>query len=358
VSLLGQVLAAIPDVSFSILKNPDNEAIQTELQKEPHVIHYLGHGTSSQLVLVDKDNHVKLINDQEFGALFLGRRSVRLVVLNACASAQAGNGSLFSGMGPALVKAGVPAVVAMQYPTVQLQTASRFSRALYRALASGRQVDAAVNEGRNLLASDSMTTRDWSTPVLYLGTRSRRILDFQSDNQEVVEKAWETMRFAAEQSGSLPALTQLSQRFQALAEKHRTLRLLRETDNQLQDFRAASSHVYSLLAKAQGNPAALPFSDISSAWAALKQDQWQKLRAFVEAHKETREADWYVRLREKHATIDALIERIALGDLQKELNSHKELLAYIEAQVTQQLGNTIADLVSFSDQTLPLLSTA
>ena len=357
VDFLTQVLTAVPEVSVSLLKNPDNEAIQTELQKEPHVIHFLGHGTSSQLALIDKDDHIRLINDQEFGALFLGRRSVRLVVLNACASSQAADGGLFSGIGPALVRAGVPAVVAMQYPTVQLDTASKFSRALYRALVNGRQVDAAVNEGRNLIASDSLQSRDWSTPVLYLGTRSRRILDFQTDNQEVVEKAWETVRFAAEQSGGLAALTQLSQRFRALAEKHRALRVILEANNRLQDFRQASSRVDELLAQARGNPGAVPFAAIKPAWMTLKQNQWQRLRAFLDAHEETREDEWYGQLVEKHAAIDTAIARIALGDLQTELISHKELLAYIEAEVNQQLSDTIGDLISFSDQTLPLLST-
>ena len=357
VGLLTQVLAVLPDVSFSILKNPDNEAIQTELQKEPHVIHFLGHGTSSQLALIGKDDQIRLINDQEFGALFLGRRSVRLVVLNACASSQTADGSLFSGIGPALVKAGVPAVVAMQYPTVQLETASKFSRALYRALVSGRQVDVAVNEGRNLIASDSLQTRDWSTPVLYLGTRSRRILDFQTDNQEVVENAWETVRSAAEQSGALAAVTQLSQRFKALAEQHRGLRVILETKNRLQDFRAATSRLDDLVAEAHGNPIDIKFPDAKAAWRALKENQWQQLRAFLDAHEETRNLEWYVRLVDKHAAIDTAIDRIALWDLQTQLISHKELLAYIEAHVNQELSDTIGDLISFSDQTLPLLST-
>jgi hypothetical protein len=54
------------------------------------------------------------INEQEFAQLVSGRRSLRLVVLNACHSAQSEAGGIFAGIGPALVRQRMPAVVAMQ----------------------------------------------------------------------------------------------------------------------------------------------------------------------------------------------------------------------------------------------------
>jgi hypothetical protein len=343
------------DVSYRLLKNPSAEEIQTELRSDPHVIHFLGHGTSNQLALIGKDDEVALINDVQFGNLFRGRRSLRLVVLNACNSSQAAGG-LFSGIGPALVRAGLPAVVAMQYPTVQLETAGKFSRTMYNALANGLPVDVAVNEGRNLLAAGP-DNRDWSTPVLYLGTRSGRILDFPGQNKEVVENAWGALRVAAQESGSVAAITQLSQRFTALSEKHRTLRVMLETYYHLRDFRASCAQLYDLVARAHGDPAKVPFADIKPEWTNITENQWQQFSAFLQVHEETTTADWHTQLLEKHVAINTAIARIALGDLQTELNSYKELLARTEAQLRQRLEDAVADLVSFSDQTLPLLST-
>jgi hypothetical protein len=60
----------------------------------------------------------------------------------------------------------------MQYNAVTMDTASRFSQALYVALANGIPVDFAVNEARQQIsAGNLLKQRDWSTPVLYMGTR-------------------------------------------------------------------------------------------------------------------------------------------------------------------------------------------
>ncbi len=58
----------------------------------------------------------------------------------------------------------------MQYPTVQVGTASMFSRELYGALGRGREIDIAVNTGRRAVAGRHLDSRDWSAPVLYVGT--------------------------------------------------------------------------------------------------------------------------------------------------------------------------------------------
>ena len=121
------------------------------------------------------------IADVEFAMAFRGRRSLRLLVLTACATSQAPLGTLFEGVGPSLIRAGLPAVVAMQYPTVQLETAGLFSAAFYGALAKGVALDVAVNEARQSIASGPLLdSRDWSTPVLYMGTRTGQILNLAS----------------------------------------------------------------------------------------------------------------------------------------------------------------------------------
>ena len=162
VARLEAALTALRDsgmpVEHRVLRNVTLPQIkQALLQQEYHVLHFLGHGEPGKLLLIKDDQQTAApIGDQEFAELFLGRRSLRLVVLTACSSSQVVDGSLFSGIGPALVQKRVPAVVAMQYPSVYQDTASQFSQAFYGALAGGRPVDVAVNEARNTLSAGSL----------------------------------------------------------------------------------------------------------------------------------------------------------------------------------------------------------
>src|SRR5262249_41167625 len=70
----------------------------------------------------------------------------------------------------ALTRAGVPAVLGMQY-TVRDPNAISFSQRFYRALAAGQPIDAAVSDGRLAIFNRSSNDeRDWGGPVLYLRT--------------------------------------------------------------------------------------------------------------------------------------------------------------------------------------------
>jgi CHAT domain-containing protein len=67
------------------------------------------------LAFEDEHGDADLISGRTLGTLFKNT-SARLAVLNACQSAQnAQNAQAFTGVGPALVDAGLPAVVAMQF---------------------------------------------------------------------------------------------------------------------------------------------------------------------------------------------------------------------------------------------------
>lgn len=89
--------------------------------------------------------------------------TVRVAVLSACRSGEVRGETLFGGVGPALIQAGVPAVVAMQVP-VTVQAATRFMRGFYGALARFESLPAAVTSGRRRL----FRGREWFIPALYL----------------------------------------------------------------------------------------------------------------------------------------------------------------------------------------------
>ena len=117
------------------------------------------------------------ISAEDVAQTLLGRPGIRAMVLSACRSGERGAGSLYHGVGPALVQKRVPCVVAMQYPSVLNSTAGEFCRVFYRELKAGKPVDIAVNLARQALSVLSLADRDWSTPVIFLGARSYRILD-------------------------------------------------------------------------------------------------------------------------------------------------------------------------------------
>jgi hypothetical protein len=138
----------------------------------PHVLHFAGHGAYAET--------------ERQGALFLGRRTgdgsavpdvvgtaelgllvdgstVRFALLNACQTGQAAGG-----VAQALVREALPAALGMQ-SNVPDSAAAAFAGAFYRALADGWPVDAAVVEGRKLLALEvGINSPRWAMPVLYM----------------------------------------------------------------------------------------------------------------------------------------------------------------------------------------------
>jgi hypothetical protein len=97
----------------------------------------------------------------------------RLVVLNACNTARAAGGEggggdvFYRGLGSSLIQAGVPAVVGMQSP-IRDEAAVAFAQELYRRLADGWPVDAAVAEGRHALYLATPGSLDWAAPVVLM----------------------------------------------------------------------------------------------------------------------------------------------------------------------------------------------
>ncbi len=176
---------AVLDVAETLAAGPYN------------ILHFIGHGQ----VLEESDGllHGSLrfntplrqaggaagedwVSDTRLRMLLGPYSSLRLVILNACHGAEVTGrdeeGS-FIGLGPALLKAGVPAVVAMQYP-IQDNIAVRFAEVLYRRLTEGSwagQIDAAVSLARNACFVQFPDSRGFATPVLYLRSQDGMIFE-------------------------------------------------------------------------------------------------------------------------------------------------------------------------------------
>lgn len=170
---LEEVWGKHSEVSVRVLR-ATSENLRIATLEEAHVIHFMGHGLVNDdegaLVFEDLDGNAELKSAQVLARLLNTSKNTRLVVLNACSSGElptSGACSGFQSVAPALVRAGVPAVVAMTAPIADF-AALTFSGALYRRLAVGDAVDVAVTEGRLAIYADHDSSCEWAVPALYL----------------------------------------------------------------------------------------------------------------------------------------------------------------------------------------------
>jgi len=150
-----------------------DQALQTA---EWHVLHFVGHGSSDTeggfLILENGQRSSRPIDHLRLSK-FLGHPSLRLVVLNACYGGLPGSSDPFSGVAQALLRKGIPAVVAMQQP-VSDRAAIALAEELYDGIAKGLPLDAALLKARARLYRDF--DAEWAIPVLYLNAPSGEIL--------------------------------------------------------------------------------------------------------------------------------------------------------------------------------------
>lgn len=109
----------------------------------------------------------------------LQSKRVGLVILSACQSAMVGGDDPLASVAPRLIRAGIPAVLAMTQ-SVLVPTTRELSRHLYRALARGDSIGEALDEARGALHFNPkrgerrrdggivpLKLADWFVPALY-----------------------------------------------------------------------------------------------------------------------------------------------------------------------------------------------
>jgi hypothetical protein len=151
------------------LAGATRDALLPALRRGVDIWHYLGHGEESRLLFVDAAGRVAPVDAGELGQVLAGE-GVRLAVLNAC-QAGIGGGQAASVAG-ALLRAGIPAVVAMQAP-ISVDAALAFAAAFYDAIAVGQGVDRALTAGRKAIWG--VGTSEWWIPALFMRTADGRL---------------------------------------------------------------------------------------------------------------------------------------------------------------------------------------
>ncbi len=175
-----------PDAEVEVLADTRLEELRARLRDGSfQVLHFMGHGDFDEvtgegcLLFSGPDGGRRPVSGRLLAETLRGIPSLRLVVLNACESARfprrAGLDP-YSGVAAALVAAGLPSVLAMQFP-ISDRAAIEFSSAFYSALAAGDQVDAAVAEGRLAIHRAEEVSLEWATPVLFTRVVDAAILE-------------------------------------------------------------------------------------------------------------------------------------------------------------------------------------
>lgn len=173
-----RITAALSDlvdsglVDLAISERATGIGLLNDLRRGVHIWHFIGHGVfnplsaNGSLAFENESGDTDLIDAKRLRIL-LEENSVRLAILNACETGRFSLDPLL-GIAPALVRAGIPAVVATQFNFPDT-SAVEFSSMFYRALADGYPVDACVSEGRKAVITRlGLSQPDWAIPVLYM----------------------------------------------------------------------------------------------------------------------------------------------------------------------------------------------
>lgn len=174
-------------VELTFLPPPvTSSSLSRALNDGCHILHIVGHGQfymdrdtgvqETLLYLEDEGHRAVPVNEQQFAEMLRrrGQGAPKFIFMASCDTAKrptkrkaetASNlHNVFRGFAPELIRAGVPAVLAMQ-DIIQVPTAQAFTRTFYRQLFRHGQVDLASNEARAaVLAADLPGS---SVPVLF-----------------------------------------------------------------------------------------------------------------------------------------------------------------------------------------------
>ncbi len=170
------------------LTKPTFKALEKELsakkiRKQYHILHFIGHGSLDQesgqgnLIFENEDGNSHSVNSEQLGYILDSHNSLKLVFLNACKGASF-KGDPFSSVARALVKKGIPAVVAMQFRITD-NSAIILAQRFYQALSEGIDTDTALAIARRAVYVQDKYEKnfEWGTPVLFMRSPDGQLFD-------------------------------------------------------------------------------------------------------------------------------------------------------------------------------------
>ena len=179
-------------IEITWLTNATLGQLQRALRRNHyHIIHFIGHGWAdlgaqqSGLVLVDETGRGDKVEVDRLAILLQNHTTLRLAFLNACEGARQVEGEPFAGVAQHLIRQGLPAVIAMQFP-VSDRAAIALAQEFYSALADDYGVDGALAEARKMVYTQS-SIMEWGTPVLFMRADDGRLWAAETTKEQATE---------------------------------------------------------------------------------------------------------------------------------------------------------------------------
>ncbi len=181
--LPADLIESLKAAGYRLLEGPLTSDVLLQEMTSAHIVHFLGHGAfrpdpagggTAVLYLEDAAGNMAITRDADLLPSLTGSAQLpHLVCLMACETAKRSVVHPLAGLAPKLVKAGVPAVLAMQ-AKVGMEDASELTRRFYASLFTTGLIDVAANEARSYLFDSRRA--DWSIPALFMRLRDGRLL--------------------------------------------------------------------------------------------------------------------------------------------------------------------------------------
>ncbi|MFZ5519548.1 MAG: tetratricopeptide repeat protein [Candidatus Zhuqueibacterota bacterium] len=168
---------------------------------QPHVVHYIGHGGrnpddkksikspysgmpgETYLAFENENGDLDPLYGKHLQQLLANASSVQLLVLSGCMTGQTAATDALAGVGTALLREQLPALVVMQY-SVLVDTAIQFAKIFYERISSGKRLSQALTEVRQVLAKGREHRADWGIPALYLRSAELQLIDPRAKKRE------------------------------------------------------------------------------------------------------------------------------------------------------------------------------
>jgi tetratricopeptide (TPR) repeat protein len=166
------------EIELTILNQPGREQLTQALEQGHYqVLHYAGHSnlgvSGGDLYLVsDRTGLTEVLSGDDLAGLLVNN-GIRMAVFNSCrgvytATADPANETESSNLTDALLKRGIPAVLAMA-ERIPDDVALTLSRLFYRNLKQRYPLDLSLNRARQgLLSAYGSNQLYWALPILYL----------------------------------------------------------------------------------------------------------------------------------------------------------------------------------------------
>lgn len=174
------------EVEITVVEGATQNDVSVALAQQRYdVFHFYGHGEvrtqgSGLLLQGLKTKNSTFVTGKQFASLLAGR-GVQLAILSACNSGAGNHNDALDVVATALIEAGIPAVLANQYP-IHYMTIAPFLSDVYAGLITDGNIDDAVAAGRvklyqDVAKSSKSSPIDWGIPVLYRFTDARQLFD-------------------------------------------------------------------------------------------------------------------------------------------------------------------------------------